>query len=202
VFVAGGSGNMIGINGAGNTIMGNTLSGIDLQGASATGNTVLANTIQGNGQNGVYVFNAPSNTVGGSNPGDGNTISGNGFNGVELDSSGTTGNLVVGNTISNQSNGYGVLIDNGATANTIGGSGGAANTLSNNAKGNIQVLINGLPPSNGITGGNNFAGNNAGAAAPALTTAKVKHRHHALKAHHVQHHPKGPRHHAKKKGKG
>ena len=154
VFIVGGSGNMIGTNGSGNAIANNGASGVDLEGAATTNNTVLANMIQGNGQNGVYAFNAPGNTIGGPNSGDGNVIQNNGFSGVQLEGSGAAGNVVAGNTITDQASGYGVLLANGATANTIGGTGGAANTLQNNALGNIQVLINGLPPSGNLSGGN------------------------------------------------
>ncbi len=210
VFIVGGSGNMIGTNGAGNAIANNGTAGVDLEGSATTNNTVLANMIQGNGHDGVYVFNAPGNTIGGPNPGDGNNIQNSGFSGVHLDSSGATGNVVQGNTIANQANGFGVLIDNGATGNTIGGTGGAANSLQNNALGNIQVLINGLPPSGNVTGGNTFGGNNTSSTAPALRTARLKKHHHVKAAehhhakpavHHHRPHPHGPRVHLKKRAK-
>jgi parallel beta-helix repeat protein len=145
------------------------------------------------GHDGVYLFNAPQNAIGGSNAGDGNTISNNGFSGVHLEGSGATGNTVQGNTITNQSAGYGVLLDNGATQNTIGGDGGAANTFQNNALGNIQVLQGGLPPSGDPTGGNTFGNNNTLAPGQALATAALRNHHHK-----VVHHTKK---HAKKHGK-
>ena len=58
---------MIGTNGAGNAIANNGAAGVDLEGAATTNNTLLANMIQGNGQDGVYEFNAPGNTIGGPN---------------------------------------------------------------------------------------------------------------------------------------
>ena len=79
VFIVGGSGNMIGMNGSGNAIANNGASGVVLEGATTTGNAVLANMIQGSNQNGVYAFNAPGNTIGGPNSGDGNLIQNNGF---------------------------------------------------------------------------------------------------------------------------
>jgi parallel beta-helix repeat protein len=210
VYIVGGTGNTIGGTsaGLGNTIMGNTLSGVDLQGSTTTGNLVLGNTIENNQQNGVYIFNASNNTIGMStaSPGvaPGNLIEGNSFNGVDLDSSSATGNVVQGNTIANQASGYGVLIENGATGNTIGGSGGAANALQNNALGNIQVLINGLPPSGNTTGGNTFGGNTTTTQnGNALTAAILKKHHHVKPAEHAKrHHPHGPRVHLKTRSRG
>jgi parallel beta-helix repeat protein len=201
VYIFNAGGNHVGINGAGNTITGNSASGVDLEGASASGNTVVANMIQGNSQDGVYVFNAPNNVIGGTTAGDGNTIMASGFNGVHLEGSGATGNTVQGNTIANQSAGYGVLLENGATGNTVGGAGSAANMFQNNALGNVQVLNNGLPPSGDPTGGNAI-GPNTTTAAAALAAAKLKkhikvihlqgHRHHTPPRF-GQHHPRGPR---------
>jgi uncharacterized repeat protein (TIGR01451 family) len=198
VYILNAAGNHVGINGAGNMITGNAASGVDLEGSSASQNTVVANTIQGSGQDGVYLFNAPSNAIGGTNSGDGNTIQNNGFNGVHLEGSGATGNTVQGNTIANQSAGYGVLLENGATGNTIGGAGSAANTFSNNALGNVQVLVNGSPPSSDPTGGNTI-GPNTTAAGLALAAFKLKKYlkqvHHKTHVHHRQKHhahPQGP----------
>jgi uncharacterized repeat protein (TIGR01451 family) len=208
VYILNAGGNHVGVNGAGNTIIGNAASGVDLEGSGASGNTVLANTIQGSGQDGVYIFNAPGNLIGGTSPGDGNTIENNGFNGVHLEGSGATGNTVEGNTIANESAGYGVLIENGATGNTIGGAGSAANSFANNALGNVQVLINGLPPSGDPSGGNTLGPNTQGTAA-ALAAAKLKkhlktlHNHtHTLhkKPHVKQPHPHGPGPYLRRKG--
>jgi uncharacterized repeat protein (TIGR01451 family) len=201
VYIFNAGGNHVGTSGAGNTITGNAASGVDLEGASASGNTVVANTIQGNSQDGVYVFNAPNNVIGGTSAGDGNTIMNSGFSGVHLEGSGATGNTVQGNTIANQAAGYGVLLENRATGNTIGGAGSAANMFQNNALGNVQVLNNGLPPSGDPTGGNTI-GPNTTTAAAALAAAKLKkhlkklhpkaHIHHKQK-HHGNAHPQGPR---------
>src|SRR5262249_44367803 len=70
-YITGAPGNFIGQNGAGNMIADNAGSGVDLQGTSTTGNAVLANTILRSGQDGVYLFNAASNSIGGTNAGDG-----------------------------------------------------------------------------------------------------------------------------------
>jgi parallel beta-helix repeat protein len=198
VYILGAPGNHVGLNGAGNTISDNGLSGVDIEGAASTSNTVLGNTIQRSGQDGVYVFNAAQNAIGGANAGDGNTIQNNGFSGVHLEGSGATQNVVQGNTISNQSAGYGILLDNGATQNTIGGDGGAANALSNNALGNIQVLVGGLPPSGDPTGGNTIGTNTTGNLGSALKAARAKHHYRKPVHHkhpHAKHHnhPAGPR---------
>jgi hypothetical protein len=167
---------------------------------------ILANTIQGSGNDGVYVFNASGNAIGGSSTGQGNTIQNSGFSGVHIEGSSATGNVVQGNAILNQTSGYGVLLDNGATGNTIGGSGSAANSFQNNALGNVQVLANGLPIAGNPTGGNTIGGNNnipAGQTVmpTSLHTHKLKLRHHA-KVHKVKQtagkHPHGPRKHMRK----
>ena len=99
-----------------NIISGNLGSGITLQRASFD-NVVQGNFIgtdvtgtkrpllensdqpQGNLQNGVSFLDlATDNTIGGTVPGAGNVIAGNTGNGIDL-SSGSTGNLVLGNKI-------------------------------------------------------------------------------------------------------
>jgi parallel beta-helix repeat protein len=201
VYVFNAASNTIGgsSTGAGNTIMGNSGSGVVIQGSNATGNVVLANSVEGSGLDGIYIFNAAGNTIGGSSTGAGNTVENNGFSGVHIEGSPSTGNVVQGNTIANQSSGYGVLLENGATGNTIGGSGAAANSFQNNALGNIQVLVNGLPPANNSSAGNTIGGNNTSttvaAPTPSLTTSKL-HKHHPhpkLVKHTKGNHPHGPR---------
>jgi hypothetical protein len=116
---------------------------------------------------------------------------------VHIEGSGATGNLVQGNAIANQTSGYGVLLENGATGNTIGGSGSAANSFQNNALGNIQVLQNGLPPSGDVTGGNTIGANNIVPSGQTLSPTrvhKIKLHHHAkVHKHGGQPHPHGPR---------
>jgi uncharacterized repeat protein (TIGR01451 family) len=196
VYIRGASGNSVGINGAGNTISGNTLSGVDIEGSAASRNTVLANLIQRNGENGVYIFKAPQTTVGGTTAGDGNTIQSNGFSGVDIEGSTATGNVVQGNTITDQTTGYGVLLQNGATGNTIGGGGSAANAFRNNALGNVQVLNGALPPSGDPTGGNTIGGNTTLAPATSLSPSVLKKHLHKLVRHPKKHpnHPVGPKH--------
>ena len=124
---------------AGNVISGNTANGVEIIFAGATGNVVQGNFIGtdvsgtadlGNGENGVQIFEASNNTIGGTGvtPGqcDGpcNTIAFNGtpggaHDGVRLISSGT-GNAVRGNAIFSNG-GLGIDLDvDGVTANDPG----------------------------------------------------------------------------------
>jgi hypothetical protein len=78
----------------------------------------------------------------------GNVIGHNGSNGVDIRDSGTTGNLVQGNLIGTDATGMvalgnqvaGVLIDQGAANNTIGGTTAAArNVISGNQTAGVQI---------------------------------------------------------------
>jgi titin len=157
VLIQGGaSDNTIGalaVSGPSNVISGNTWDGVHIVDSGTTGNVVEGNYIGihpmipsdgihatelpgplGNGQSGVAIFaGAIDNTVGGTVAGAGNVISGNGQNGVYLSDSGTTGNVVAGDFIGTDPNGWraipnynGVLIQDGAADNTIGGTSDAA----------------------------------------------------------------------------
>jgi hypothetical protein len=154
------------VTGAGNLISGNYLAGLMIEGPSTTGIVVAGNLIGtdlagtgaiANGGAGVVIgAGANDNTIGGltSTPGTGagNLISGNtnGY-GVDIDGSGTTGNVVAGDLIGTDITGdvalgdvTGVFIYNGASGNTIGGpSGGYANVISGNSA--IGVNISGSP---------------------------------------------------------
>src|SRR6185503_12156182 len=91
-----------------NVISGNNTDGVDFL-TGAAGNQVMGNFIGtnvsgtfalGNGLDGVFINNAPSNKIGGTSPGAGNVISGNTvFNGVDVLGAGSTGTLVQGNFI-------------------------------------------------------------------------------------------------------
>ncbi len=153
-----GAGNTIGGDSTaseGNQISGNTEAGVQIQGATATGNAVRGNLIGtdstggsdvGN-KYGLLIFDAPSNTVGGANTGDGNIISGNSLHGVYLKDSGATGNQVHGNQIGTNlagtspvaNSGNGVLIEN-APGNTIGGpAAGEENVISGNSLDGVKI---------------------------------------------------------------
>jgi hypothetical protein len=111
--------------GGGNSIVGNLI-GIDSSGLRASGNF----------GDGVFIFDSPNNTVGGTVTGARNIISGNGF-GIDIDGSTATGNVVQGNYIgTNQTGeqvvanfGAGIRIDQQASNNLIGGATTAARNL-------------------------------------------------------------------------
>jgi hypothetical protein len=131
-----------------NVIEGNYL-GTDFTGSEA----------QPNHDYGVYVFNCPSNTIGGLKPESRNVISGNEGTGVHILRRSAAGNRVLGNFIGTDStgtkplpNGTGVSIYS-ANSNIVGGvETGAANVISGNLK-------NGLDLSNLDTQGNIIVGN-------------------------------------------
>ncbi len=119
-----------------NIISGNGLHGVEINGSND--NTVAANYIGtladgetplANAQNGIDVEDSTGNSIGLAVDGGGNVISGNGVFGIEID--GSSNNLMVNNTIGMTAdlsdalgNGVnGINIENGSTANTIGGTG-------------------------------------------------------------------------------
>ncbi len=108
-------------------------------------------------------YGAADNTIGGTSAEAGNVISGNSEAGVEIEGyegvsrNVVEGNLVEGNDIGTDvtgtlpvSNGNGVLIDQGASDNTIGGTSSAlANTIAFNLGNGVTV---GSSPTDGTTG--------------------------------------------------
>jgi len=158
VFVNGAPGNTIGgAAAAGNLISGNGSVGVQVAGPSASGNLILGNRIGTdvggraalpNVRDGVFINNAPDNSVGGTGAGLGNLIAGNGSVGVQILGPGATGNRLQGNRIGTNLGGDsavpnfrdGVFI-NGAPANLIGGGvAGAGNLISGNGSVGVQVL--------------------------------------------------------------
>ena len=105
-----GPGNFIGgtVAGARNVISGNDSGGVAILGTSASGNTVQGNLIgtQVDGTtplpnlNGVFIFDAPGNTIGGTVSTATNTISGNAEHGVIVVGASATGNRILRNSIS------------------------------------------------------------------------------------------------------
>ncbi|MEM8556742.1 MAG: Ig-like domain-containing protein [Bacteroidota bacterium] len=169
--------------GEGNTIGFNGREGVLLAFAGTSGNEVLGNYIGtnangddlGNDQGVEVSVGASGNTVGGANAGEGNTIGFNEQGGVVLKDAGTSGNEVLGNYIGTNANGdnlgnpqNGILIENRASVNTIGGTAmGAANTVGFNGGSGI-VLTNASTSANTVVG--NFVGTNASGANLGNTT--------------------------------
>ncbi len=171
--------------GAGNVISANAGNGVTIDGGLTNSNTVAGNWIGtdedgsaeiGNGGDGVIITNlAQYNTIGGSGAGAGNVISGNWGDGVAIDGSNTNGNTVAGNWIGTDENnsteigncGDGVLIDQGAQSNRIGGytvSGASpANVISGNW-GN-GITIDGFGTDANFVQGN-YIGTNSDGTAP------------------------------------
>jgi hypothetical protein len=156
-------GNTIGGTTAGtrNVISGNKSFGIYVSDAGSNGNLILGNFIGtdvtgtqnlGNSSNGISVFGAAGNTIGGTAVGAGNVISGNGAYGISFGPSGSVGasdNLVQGNLIGTDITGTtrlgnsidGILINSmQSTDNTIGGTmAGAGNIISGNNEYGVNI---------------------------------------------------------------
>ena len=156
-------------------ISGNAGDGVDILGSGTSGNQVLGDeigTVAGgaclpNGGNGVSIYGTASfNTIGGTVAGSADVIAGQGVylavsnnNGVEISGSGTSDNLVEADYIGTNSSGStnlgdfdGVLIENGATNNTIGGTIAAArDVISGNASYGVEIDGSG-PTSNVVEG--------------------------------------------------
>ncbi len=127
---------------SGNTIKGNSSIGIRIAGAAAIGNVIAGNRILDNSGQGVLIENAANgNVVGAVNDGATeatNTIEGNN-QGVYISGSGTNNNVVAGNGIKANS-GVGVIIEQGAQSNTIGGDSNAErNVISGNATTGVRI---------------------------------------------------------------
>jgi CSLREA domain-containing protein len=148
--------------GARNVISGNTQNGVGISGSGS--NQVQGNYIgtditgvldRGNTLDGVFINQAPSNTIGGTTFGAGNIISGNDGHGVELTGGGATMNLIQGNFIGTDVLGFadlgnsldGVFI--ASPNNTVGGT----------------TSIPGTPPANVISGNDTNGVEIAGSAA-------------------------------------
>src|SRR5262249_38283160 len=142
---------------AGNLISGNKASGVRISGSTATGNLVAGNrigtdaggrTALGNADGVRIEGGATNNTIGGPTAEARNVISGNAGDGVDITDSGTTGNVLAGNYIGTNSAGTaalanagaGILINTGASNNTIGGTSAAArNVISGNTTYGIEI---------------------------------------------------------------
>jgi uncharacterized delta-60 repeat protein/CSLREA domain-containing protein len=142
--------------GTGNVISANGGSGVYVVGDLARLNKIQGNLIgtnltgtakRGNGQHGVAIVNALSNTVGGSVVGAGNVISGNALNGLYLAGSTASGNVVQGNLIGTNlagtaslGNGTNGIRLQGVPSTQVGGRTAAAgNVISGNDFGGIYI---------------------------------------------------------------
>jgi VCBS repeat protein len=164
--------------GSGNLISGNQ-QGVFLNGAGATGNLVQGNLVGTDAAgsaavpnaSGIYFFNAPGNTIGGTDVAAGNVVSGNNA-GVLAEGANATGNRVQGNRIGLNASGtaalpnnFGVVFQMGASSNTVGGAvAGARNIISRNIFAGVYILGSG-------TTGNLVQGNFIGVTADGTASA-------------------------------
>ena len=158
ISIEGASNNTVGGTTAGerNVISGNGFSGVRIDGAEANGNKVAGNFIGtdksgtsslGNSYDGVLIYGAPNNTVGGTATGERNVISGNKNDGVLVFGNGATGNKVMGNYLGTDVSGTkdrgntfdGVSIDSGSN-NIVGGTTvGERNVISGNGSDGVDI---------------------------------------------------------------
>jgi gliding motility-associated-like protein len=148
-----------------NTVAGNFI-GTDASNTAGLGN-----------ENGIMVDGSANNIIGGTTAADKNIIAGNGQNGLIIQGTTSTGNQVQGNNIglngtdaalANGANG--IIIQTGATGNTIGGTAaGAGNTISGNTSAGIQISN---ANSNDVLG-NKIGANTTGTAAVANGTSGI-----------------------------
>ena len=139
-----------------NVISGNTSRGVAIANAGATGNEVSGNLI-GHASDGatpapngigVNIGDADDNTVGGTTAAKRNVIGWN-ATGVVIENAGTTGNAVQGNYIGLDAAGLrrapgrrGVVVQSGASGNTIGGNApGAGNLIAGNLDFGVAVWL-------------------------------------------------------------
>ena len=184
LMLAGATNNTVGgtTAGARNVISGNGSNGVEITGAGSNGNVVQGNFIGTNATGAVALANsffgvlisngASNNTLGGTTAGARNVISGNGMNGIEINGGGSAGNLVQGNFVGTDFSGtadlgnsiFGVLITNGASNNTLGGTtAGARNVISGNGANGVE--INGGGSTANLVQGNFIGTDVTGAAA-------------------------------------
>ena len=140
-------GNVVGgeVTGARNVISGNSGVGVSMLGSGAGGNTVQGNFIGTNADgtstpnnlgnfHGVFISDAPGNTIGGTVPAAANTISGNVNHGVVVVGATATGNSILRNSIfgNGSPGGLGIELNNdGVTANDSKDPDAGPNTLQN-----------------------------------------------------------------------
>jgi titin len=129
------------------TRAGSSTSGLDLVGS---GIKIQGLFIDKFVQDGILLpEKARNDTIGGTAAGAGNVISNNGNHGIELVGSTVVNNLIVGNFIGTDKSGTlpsgnkqdGILIRNGSSGNTVGGTAtGAGNVISANLNDGIEIV--------------------------------------------------------------
>jgi hypothetical protein len=153
VLINGGaSSNTVGGNAAndGNVISENAGEGVNLGGSGTSGDIVAGNLIGTDPSGTVAMPNRDGVVINAGGSNDTltlNEVSGNTGEGISLNGTGTTGNVVSGNTIGTDPNGDpigngggGVLGTDGASGNTIGGSAsGEGNTIAYNPGGGVTL---------------------------------------------------------------
>jgi len=142
--------------GARNIISANNQSGVYLLESLTTGNQIRGNYIGttftgqaalSNSIDGITIYNAPGNLIGGSLAGEGNVISGNRERGIYIVSPSAQNNRVEGNFIGLGANGTSVLGNrysgvgfSAASFNLIGGTNsGAGNVISGNQQSGVAI---------------------------------------------------------------
>ena len=141
--------------GDGNVISGNLGHGLAISGTGANGNKIQGNLIGVNRAgtaaikndfDGIVILNGPQNTVIGGTGAAKNVLSGNALNGLSI--SGTSNTTAQGNYIGTNAAGTGavpngsdgILVNQSATTNTIGGTTtGAGNLIAGNSGNGIEV---------------------------------------------------------------
>jgi hypothetical protein len=156
VRIDGASGVIIEGDGQGSQVISGNGYGISIDGPAAAGNLITGNFIgtdvaglhdRGNSYDGVLIEGAPGNTIGGTTGAARNVISSN-HSGIRIEGATATANLVAGNLIGadftaevplgNEVNG--VIIDAGASNNSIGGTSAAqGNTIAYNVGAGVNV---------------------------------------------------------------
>ena len=126
-----------------NVISGNQVIGVEIAGATASSNIVQSNLIGTNqsgtaaipnGADGIFVNDAPGNTIGGQASADGNVVSGNGQLGIQIFGLGARRNLIENNTLGRNI------------------SGGVGRGLLNGNSGDLGIYVNTTPNANTIVG--------------------------------------------------
>jgi titin len=126
-----------------NVISGNKFIGVDIAAGTATKNVVEGNHIGTNkagtaaipnGSDGIFINNAPGNTIGGNTSATGNLVSGNGQVGIQIFGLGARGNLIQNNILGRNA------------------SRGVSPGLLNGGSGDLGIYVNTIPNVNTIVG--------------------------------------------------